>query len=248
VSLKADIHYPVGVGPFIPLVFVHGGGWTGGSKADMSNYVNAMTDAGYLVMAVDYRLAPTYKFPAQIQDIKCAVRYLRANANYYNIDAEKIGVWGGSAGGHLASLLGTANDTSSKTFEWDTVGQNLDQSSRVQAVVDLYGPVDLTYFFAGFNRFVSQSVFGSRDLTQQIFRDASPYWDITADDAPVLAIHGTDDQLVPVAQSQLFVDALNAAGVPSYFMPIEGANHGLGGVDLAPVYQTMKDFFAQELE
>lgn len=248
VSLKADIHYPVGVGPFIPLVFVHGGGWTGGSKADMSNYVNAMTDAGYLVMAVDYRLAPTYKFPAQIQDIKCAVRYLRANANYYNIDAEKIGVWGGSAGGHLASLLGTANDTSSKTFGWDAVGQHLDQSSRVQAVVDLYGPVDLTYFFAGFNRFVSQSVFGSRDLTQQIFRDASPYWDITADDAPVLAIHGTDDQLVPVAQSQLFVDALNAAGVPSYFMPIEGANHGLGGVDLAPVYQTMQDFFAQELE
>ncbi len=148
VALKMDVYTPdTMTNPAAAVIYVHGGGWTDGDKASGgSREIREMLARGYLVFAINYRLAPEYKFPAQIQDVKCAVRHLRANVAVYNLDPDRIGAWGNSAGGHLVSLLGVTD--ASAGFEGS--GGYADQSSRVQAVVDGYGPADLTQDFFGF--------------------------------------------------------------------------------------------------
>jgi acetyl esterase/lipase len=145
-ELKLDIYYPksrTGVTQLV--IFIHGGGLSKGDKRGGEGMLDApsLLDAGFTVASLNYRLAPEYKFPTMIQDVKCAVRFLRAHANEYKIDANKIGVWGTSAGGLLVNLLGTTDSRAG--FD---VGEYLDQSSRVQAVVDMFGPGDLTVDFS----------------------------------------------------------------------------------------------------
>src|SRR5207253_7695708 len=125
-------------GPSPVVMYVHGGGWTSGDKSWVDGVLkeSEFTGRGYLVAAVNYRLAPQYRWPAQIEDVKCAVRYLRANAATYNIDPNRIGAWGTSAGGHLVALMGLAGPDAGLEGK----GGNPDQSSRVQAVVDMFGP------------------------------------------------------------------------------------------------------------
>jgi acetyl esterase/lipase len=184
VPLKLDVYYPETLSAPWPLVlYVHGGGWVAGDKSEGAGFRNlvGLQKVGFLVASVDYRLAPQYKFPAQIQDVKCAVRYFRAHVAEYNLDPDKIGVWGGSAGGHLVSLLGTADSSAG----WD-VGEYLDQPSRVQAVVDMFGPADLTHGSAkaGVQTQLQRDVFGSTSNTDPILAAASPVTYVTADDPP----------------------------------------------------------------
>ena len=134
-----DIYYPPSGGPWSGLIFVHGGGWAEGDKAPLP--VNP-AGAGYLVASINYRMYPAYRFPAMIEDVKCAIRYLRAHAAAYNLDPDRIALIGHSAGGHLAALAGLAGESAG----WDT-GPYLEQSSRVQAVVVMSGPTDLTREF-----------------------------------------------------------------------------------------------------
>jgi len=143
VPLKLDVYFPSASRDPVPLaIYVHGGGWTSGSKSAGAGFLDKdeLLARGWLVAAVDYRLAPQFKWPAQIQDVKAAVRFLRANAARFGVDGTRIGVWGGSAGGHLVAMLGLTDAAAG----FDDSGGNFDQSSRVSAVVDYFGPADFT--------------------------------------------------------------------------------------------------------
>jgi len=219
VELKMDLYYPASAdGPLPVTVYVHVGGWTKGDKRDGAGALEipALQEAGFLVAAVNYRLAPQYRFPAMIEDVKCAIRSLRAHAGEYNLDPNRIGVWGGSAGGHLVSLLGTTD--ASAGFD---VGEYLEYSSRVQAVVSMFGPTDLTVAFEGNPTTKANDViFGDYDPAL-----ASPITYVTADDPPFLFPHGEKDSLVPIEQSQRLLAALQAVGVPAELVPVVNANH-----------------------
>ncbi len=247
-GMLMDLSWPTyssATGPFSTVVLIHGGGWTSGTRTDLGNLRKELVDEGFLVASVDYRLAPENKLPAAMEDINCAVRYLRANAVNYNLDPNNIGATGGSAGGHLASLLGTSD-------LWEDVGPYQDYSSDVQAVVNFYGATDLRTFFTGFSKNMARNIVGTTDLTNQIFQDLSPVVQVTADDAHFLTIHGVLDAVVPITQSEAFTTSLNTAGGEATLLRVENANHGLGGSNISPslssVLQSMADFFAAELQ
>jgi len=242
--LKLDIIRPKDTPekPMPVLVWVHGGGWRGGSKASGIRRLIPFAQKGYFCATIDYRLSGEAVFPAQIEDCKCAIRYLRAHAGKYNLDPERIGVWGSSAGGHLAALLGTSGDV--KELEgkggWATL------SSRVQAVCDWYGPSDLLAFAdLSFGRtdgrreenatararrrgsdaparLLGGPIHENRDRAVQ----ASPVSYVTKDDPPFLIMHGTDDRTVPHSQSLVLKEALEKAGVPVKLVTLQGAGHG----------------------
>ena len=250
VALKMDVYTPdTMTNPAAAVIYVHGGGWTDGDKASGgSREIQELLARGYLVFAINYRLAPEYKFPAQIQDVKCAVRHLRANVAVYNLDPDRIGAWGNSAGGHLVSLLGMTD--ASADFEGS--GGYADQSSRVQAVVDGYGPADLTQDFAGFSAWGSK-VFDATKSSLQIIMRASPVTYVSSDAPPFLIVHGEDDVLVPSSQSETLYQRLTAAGVPATLVLVENAGHSLkpAGSTMNPsrseITQIIADFFDEHL-
>ncbi len=244
VPQRMDVYYPASAeGRWPALVFIHGGGWTGGDKSRVGPELAALRDAGFLVVSVNYRLGPQYKFPAMIEDVKCAVRYLRANAAAYNLDPERIGAWGSSAGGHLAALLGTTDASAG----FDT-GEYLEQSSRVQAVTVFFGPTDFTVPFAG-----------GYDSKLEVFAPfdpalASPVTYVSPDDPPFLLVHGDSDTLVPLSQSEILLAKLEEAGVPAELAVVTNAGHGLSPTGAGPVWpprqeivQTVVDFFRTQL-
>ena len=228
VDLKMDIYYPEFATGAVPAVlYVHGGAWIQGDKSEGAGIaeIPKLRSRGYLVAAVNYRLAPDYKFPAQIEYVKCAVRFLRANAAAYGIDPARFGAWGGSAGGHLVALLGTT-DASAK-FEGDA--GYADESSRVQAVVDMFGPIDLKALSLGDPRFLLV-LFGTINRNAGIVKQANPITWVSSDDPPFLILHGENDELVPVSQSQILYDALLAKGIPATLVIVENAGHGFAPV------------------
>lgn len=227
------------------VMFVHGGSWSAGDKAggEGEPEIGELVSRGYLVVSINYRLAPSYVFPSQIADVKCAVRYLRANAAALNIDPQKIGAWGASAGGHLVSLLGTAGPEAG--LEGD--GGYSGQSSRVQAVVDMYGRADLAT--------VPQTrpdllpIFGSEtDLAKY-----SPVTYVSADDPPFLILHGDKDATVPPELSQEFYGKLKAAGVHATLVMVKNAGHGfytsVGAISppRSEITRIVADFFDSQL-
>lgn len=225
-DLKLDVYFPTNApGRRLPVVmYVHGGGWVMGSKAMLSMMPGPteLLRRGYLVVAIDYRLAPQSKFPAMIEDAKCAVRFLRAHADDFRLDPKRIGVMGDSAGGHLVALLGLTD--ASDGFEGD--GWN-DQSSAVQAVVDLYGPTD---FADGKTNYVTiklvQEAFGATNAADPVLVRASPVTYITGHAPPFLILHGDHDGLVDIKQSEELNLRLQAAGDISTFVVITNFAHG----------------------
>ncbi len=176
------------------VLYVHGGGWEHGDRYGggfLEQLRPALLARGFVVASIDYRLAPQYRWPAQIEDAKCAVRYLRANASRYGIDPARLGAWGGSAGGHLVSLMGTAD--ASAGFD---VGEYAAISSRLQAVVDLFGPADLTAAGWGSHAAnVVRDVFGVQpgQPSDTLVR-ASPVTYVSRDDPPFLILQGDRDR------------------------------------------------------
>jgi acetyl esterase/lipase len=226
------------------IVWIHGGGWQGGSKENTLGL--AFVPKGYALASINYRLSQHAVFPAQIQDCKAAIRWLRANASKYHLDAEHIGVWGTSAGGHLVALLGTTGNL--KELEGD--GGNLDQSSRVQAVVDWFGPTDFTHGWPRFNppnspvaRLLGGPVTENKDKAAQ----ASPVTHVSKDAAPFLIMHGDKDNLVPLSQSEELAEALKKAGVEVTFRALQGSGHG-GPAFMNPENRKLiEDFFNKHL-
>lgn len=207
------------------VIFLHGGSWRELDKANGGYWV-FLRDAGFLVVSVNYRLATSQvKFPAMIEDLKCAVRHLRANAALYNLDSQRIGVIGWSSGGHLAALLGTADETAG----WER-GEYLDQSSRVQAVVSISGLSDLTRkMYADISASIDYA-FGEPGGTPSArLVKASPVSHISADDPPFFIVHGDQDPIVNFDQSQSLHAWLTEVGVPSTFIQVQAGDHHLKG-------------------
>ena len=246
VELKLDVYYPsTSEMPWAVTMYVHGGGWSSGDKAQGAGAfeIPSLQSAGFLVVSINYRLAPEHPFPAMIEDVKCAVRYLRAHARQYNLDPTHIGVWGGSAGGHLVALLGTSDESAG--FD---VGEYLDQSGRVQAVVDMFGPADLAVQFEGGYESASR-VFDGFDAAL-----ASPVTYVSSDDPPFLILHGETDVLVPIEQSQILLAALQAVGVPSELVTVANAGHSFrpeDGKTISPsrreIAQMVVEFFEEQM-
>jgi acetyl esterase/lipase len=202
---------------------------------------------GYVALTVTYRLAPKYPFPAAVHDVKAAVRWTRANADKFKIDPERIGVMGGSAGGHLAQFLGVTADV--KEFEGD--GGNAGQSSKVACVVNFYGPSDFT---KSYGKSVDAAevlplfLGGNLETARRLHLRASPLYWATPNAAPTLCIHGTDDKYVAHEQAVWMVDKLKAAGVEAELLTLEGAGHGFKGKDAETAEKAMIAFFDKHLK
>ncbi len=239
-KLQLDLAIPNGDGPHPCVVCFHGGAWKIGSRKHLSqparmidiglpgkSLLDVYASQGYVTVSVSYRLAPASKFPAQIRDAKTAVRFLRANAKEYRLDPDRIAALGFSAGGHLAALLGTTENVTE--FEGDLYPQ---QSSKVQCVVDFFGPTDLTLYgeTPGIEKsFMVPFLGGASKEKLELYKRASPLEHVSKDDAPFLILHGTADILVPIIHSERFHEKLTAAGVKSELVSIRGEGHGWGG-------------------
>ncbi len=236
---KLDLYIPTsGTGPFPVVIMVHGGGFMFGDKADGAGLtgVDQLLAAGYAVASINYRLSGEAQYPAQIYDAKASVRFLRANAEKYNLDPEKFGAWGASAGGNLVSLLGTTCGVAE--LEGD-LGNN-DQSSCVQAVVDWFGPIDFLKMQEQFEGTSCSSTTNDASSPESKLVGAAiqtvpekvaltnPMNYITADDAPFFIENGTADCNIPPIQNKNLADALSAViGADKVtYVSLEGAGHG----------------------
>jgi acetyl esterase/lipase len=217
-DLHLDVYQPAGsaTGARPAVVLIHGGGWTSLDKGTMRGMGKFLARSGFVGFAVDYRLLQDKqnRWPAQLDDVQRAVRWVRANAAQYNIDPNHIGAFGHSAGGQLAALLGM-EDTR------DNSDPALAQySSKVQAVVDVSGPSDFTVDPDREAEFLTNFLGVSFAQNPGAWRDASPVFHAAKDNAPFLIVHGTEDKDVPISQSQELFDKLQAAGVPASFIKV----------------------------
>lgn len=227
-SLKLDLHRPQGENPPL-IVYVHGGAWRAGSKSSVP--IAKLLDRGFAIASVDYRLSTQAVFPAQVHDIKAAIRFLRANARTFQVDASKIAAVGSSAGGHLAALVGVSNGH--KTLE-GTLGDHLDQSSDVQAIVSYYGASNLQSILSQSTEFgltvripALKLLLGDiPDKTPDLAKLASPVAHLDSNDPPLLLIHGDADPQMPPAQSQELAKAYEALKRPVTFITLPGSKHG----------------------
>jgi acetyl esterase/lipase len=230
------------------VVIIHGGGWVEGSKEELRATAIFMAMRGYVAVSIDYRLAPKYRFPAQLEDAKCAVRWLRANAEKYQIDGDRIGAIGGSAGAHLALLLGFTGSG----HEFDGTGGHPEQSSRVAAVVNWMGPADLTSpDWPAATMIVIQDLIGSDQRTSPAaYRAASPLSYIRKGIPPVLSMYGTKDTVVPYDQATRLDAALRKAGVESKLETLKGIGHGEGltALNLLRILQESADFLDSHMK
>jgi acetyl esterase/lipase len=236
---KLDLYLPAGDGPFPLVIMVHGGGFMMGDKADGAGLtgVDQLLEAGYAVASINYRLSSEAQYPAQINDAKAAVRFLRAHASEYKLNPEKFGAWGASAGGNLVALLGTTCGVAE--LEGADLG-NADQPSCVQAVVDWFGPID---FLAMDEQFAGTSCPQSHDAADSpesqlvgaaiqtvpdLVAATNPINYIDASDAAFLIQHGSADCNIPPVQGENLADALGAAIGPenATYTLIDGAGHG----------------------
>jgi acetyl esterase/lipase len=218
---KLDLYLPEKAEGKLPvIVWIHGGAWQAGSKDRCPGL--GFVRRGYAMASVGYRLSQHAKFPAQIEDCKTAIRWLRANAAKYHLDPDHIGVWGASAGGHLVALLGTAGNVK----ELEGKEGNLDQSSKVQAVVDWFGPTDFRQMRGGPDSPVSKLLGGAVSENKEKAALASPVTHVSKDAPPFLIMHGDMDPTVSVTQSEALAQALKKAGVDVNLKVLQGAKHG----------------------
>ncbi len=251
IELLLDLYVPSEVENPPLVVWIHGGAWRAGSKNGAKNALR-LVDHGYAVASINYRLSQQAIFPAQIIDCKAAIRWLRAHQQKYRINANKIGVWGGSAGGHLVALMGASNGYR----KWDQ-GDYLDQSSSVQAVCDWYGPTDFLRMDDIKGSMVHlapespESLLIGGDIRVNIEKaqSANPinYLDDEADLVPpFLIMHGSADSTVIPGQSRLLHQAMKKRNLNSKLVILAGAGHG--GPDFDEQVPVVKAFFDQNLK
>ena len=256
-ALKLDLARPAGEGPFPAIVFIHGGGWHAGDRHAYDGQIKQAAERGYVAATISYRLVKfdeetkatttaKQNFPAQIHDAKAAIRWLRANAAKYRVAPEKIGVAGASAGGHLALLVGLIDPKAQLEGE----GGHPEQGSRVQAVVNFFGPTEMESCYKESSVAWMLRLFlgGKPSETPAAYRKASPLTYVSSDDPPVLTFHGDQDQLVPVAQAKTLDEKMQSAGAPHELVIFEGHGHGFGGETQQKALKAMWNFFDEHLK
>ena len=253
---KLDLFVPEKAEKPLPvIVWIHGGAWRAGDKNGCPPLRQGYAEEGYAIASLNYRLSQHALFPAQLEDCKAALRWLRAHAKQYHLDPRKFAVWGSSAGGHLVALLGVTGDA--RDFE---AGENRDQSSAVQAVMDDYGPTDFVQMDAhrppGARQAHSAPDSPESRLVGGLITDprmranvtrANPITYVSKGDAPFLINHGDADATVPHHQSELLFEALKTAGVPVRFNTVKGGGHG-AGFGGAEMDKMRRDFLAVHLK
>jgi acetyl esterase/lipase len=243
---RLDLYLPDKItGPLPVVVWIHGGGWRGGSKEGCRAMPFAVE--GYAVASINYRLSQHATFPAQIEDCKAAIRWLRAHAKEYDLDPKHIGVWGASAGGHLVALLGTSGGV--KELEGNL--GNPDQSSRVQAVCDWFGPADFTRIAgksADADSAIGRLLGGPIQDNKEKAKLASPVTFISKENPPFLIMHGDMDKTVPLSQSEALAEALKKAGVDATLVVLKGAGHGGNQFTSPQTRQSIREFFDKHLK
>jgi acetyl esterase len=232
-SLKLDAYMPEGTGPFPVVILVHGGGWNAGDKSGgpqkgyMAPMHGALEQAGFAWFSVNYRLAPKHRYPAGVEDVETAIRWVKAHAAEYRLDVNRIALSGESAGGHMVAA----------------VANRADETTRVAAVVPFYGRFDLIgeiALGAALSKNISGLVGHEKydDGSKAILREASPVWHVKAGLPPFLLVHGQADASVPFQQSVLLQERLKAVGVPCDLIPIPDGVHGMISWDkVAPNYR-----------
>ena len=239
-SLQLDLYKPKNISQPAPLlVFVHGGSWVKGKRADMLALVIDFAERGYITATVSYRLG---RYPHAVQDVSDAVNWFYNHANDYGYDPDRIALVGASAGAHLAMLA---------AYGWEdkTKSDSTNKGHRVKAVVNIFGPVDLTTDFAR-NRPMTRAFLGkSYEEAPELYKEASPIKYVHANVPPTMIIHGTSDELVPNSQADLLKAKLDSAGVPcaDYRFPLWP--HAMILVQRAYDYcpPKMTDFFEEHL-
>ncbi|MBO24488.1 MAG: carboxylesterase [Verrucomicrobiales bacterium] len=234
--------------PLPVIAYIHGGAWRAGSKDGGLNRLRGYLKTGqYAGVTIGYRLSQHAKWPAQIHDCKAAIRWIRANAKKYNLDANRIAVHGTSAGGHLVAMLGTSAGVEAMD---GSIGPHTDQSTRVQCVIDYYGPTN----FLRMNDFESRIDHDAADSPESQLigvaiqenkkrtLTADPISYVDKGDAPFLIMHGTKDMLVPYNQSVLLHNALKKAGVRSALLTVDGGGHSGGRGVLPERFRTFIEF------
>jgi acetyl esterase/lipase len=260
IDLRENIRYGTGAGEPLTLhlarlknaegrlpviAYIHGGGWRAGNKDGHKLDAIEAAKRGYLSVSIGYRFAPTHQFPAQIEDVKCAIRWLRAHADELGIDPERIGAIGYSAGAHLSMMLGTMD--SADGFEGS--GGWADQSSKVQAVVAYFGPTNFEAPYPAITvPIVEGFLGGSREQKPEAFKQASPVTYVNAGDAPTLIYQGTKDILVPYEQAFEMASALTKVGVPGRVELLLGLGHGWRSEEMARTQDGALAFFNQYLK
>ena len=208
-ALLADVYQPAGAGAKPAVLLIHGGGWASPDRREqMASIAERVAARGYVVVNASYRFAPEYIYPAPVDDLREALKWMRANATRYQIDPKRIAAMGYSAGGHLAAQLGVLDGP---------------PQVRVQAVVDGAGPTDLRKYKGG--TLVPRFLGGTQEQVPQQFIAASPVTHVSKDDPPVFLYHGTWDALVPDHHSRDFKTELDAAGVRAEWFKIIGRGH-----------------------
>lgn len=244
--LRLDLARPEQLAQSAPcIVVIHGGAWRGGDKKGHTDLIFKFAQAGYVAVTVQYRFCPQNPFPAQIEDAKCAVRFLRAQADRLGLDPRRIGAIGFSAGAHLAMLLGVMGPQDGLEGQ----GGWADQASQVQAVVAFFGPTDLTADdLPAVSKTLVKDFLGvaAADNPQAASR-ASPVNYVSRGDAPLLIFQGTRDPLVPHSQAYRMVEALTAAGVSGRVELLVNAAHGWKGDELDHTVEQSFRFFDQRL-
>jgi len=229
------------------ILLVHGGGFRAGNRQSYLATAHKLAERGYVAATISYRLSPRNQFPSAVHDTKAAVRFLRANAAKYGIDPEHIGAMGGSAGGHLVLFLGLTAGVE----EFEGSGPNRQFSSRVNCVVDYYGPTDFTQSYSksvDAAEVLPMWLGGDLEHNRAIHMRASPLNWVTPNAPPILSIHGTNDAYVAYEQSLWLTERLIAAGVPAELETIPGAGHGFKGADAERAEQRAFAFFDQYLK
>jgi acetyl esterase/lipase len=250
-SQTLDLYVPAAAArrPLPLAVFVHGGGTVSGDKTNLKPvFLNALASAGYAVASVNYRLAPMAKFPAQLEDVKCAIRYLRDRAAAYGLDPSEIFAFGTSVGGQFVVIAALTGPHS--IFD---VGPYLSQPSTLKAVVDIFGPANLSER-AGFTPAGMLRVFGANSSQSDLVR-ASPTHYVVPNAPPIMLVHGIQDAKVPESQSIELYNDLIAAGDTAEFVPVQNMGHLFAQVGSKPIDPSLEqigqdivDFFNRYLE
>ncbi len=249
-TLKLDLHRPSKDSQLPLIVWVHGGAWRSGSKESMP--LGPLVEAGYPVASVDYRLSTQARFPAQIHDLKAAIRFLRATGSRWNLATKTIVIAGDSAGGHLAALVGVSNHHAELE---GTVGTQLNQSSDIQAIVSFYGGSDLTTILQqstpkGLSVRVPalDLLLGAQpDAVPDLARLASPVFHVDPTDPPLLLLHGDQDPQMPINQAHELMGAYRKANRPVQFEVVYGAAHGGAQFYDSERLAAVKSFLARHL-
>ena len=215
------------------LICIHGGGWHFGKHQDMHRFIRGAAERGYVAISPSYRFAPAFKWPAQRDDMRAVLAWMQANAEKYGLDLARVGATGFSAGGHLALVLGTLAESSTG------------ERRPIQAVVNYFGPTDLTSdFFPDTEGEMLNNLLGvTRTQNIETYRDVSPMHHLDSGDAPVLTLHGSEDEVVSVEQARVFHKALDAARVPNRLHILEGRKHGWRGADMHRSFEMTMNYF-----